>query len=243
MLLTQLALCVLSECLQIPSNVPFYMKTDCDKIVQCFINSTDSDIRIYSVIILSYLTSKLLVSQRHQLRFTSNDVLTVLDELSSSLSADRFSSSISLLRDLQSVVLADQKNAEAFISHGILSTISKPLASFDSSVQKEAILLVWKLASIPIFTEKVKHHADLIQSLQGLQGSSNPNIALASSCLLWDITGERNTSKFHGILIIDITNRYPKKSSKLNPLLLAAQWVWFSRKRERVYSTICKIPK
>ena len=199
MFLTQLSLSVLSECLQAPNGVSYYMRTDCNKIIQCFTNSTDNDTRIYSAIILSYIEGKLLENQRHHLRFISRDVQAVLDELSKSLSTDSFSSAISLLKDFQSVVMADQQNAEALISQGILSVISNPLASSNTNVQMEAIILLWKLASIPTCMEKIKHHDDLIDALKDLKGSSNSNLAKASSCILWDITGERNSGKTNNL--------------------------------------------
>lgn len=193
--LTQLSLSVLSECLQAPNSVSYYIRTDCNKIIQYFTNSTDSDTRIYSAIILSYIERKLLENQRHHLRFISSDVQAVLDELSKSLLTDNFSSAISLLKDFQSVVMADQKNAEELISRGILSTMFNPLASSNTNVQTEAITLLWKLASVPTCVEKIKHHNHLIDTLKDLRGSSNPSLAIASSCVLWDMTGERNLGK------------------------------------------------
>ena len=190
MFLTQLALCILSECLQLPSNIPYYFKTDCDKIVQCFTNSTNYDIRISSIFILSYMESKLSLNQcHHHLRLQSKDVQTVLDELLKSLSIDSiFSSPTSLLKDLQSVILAEQGNAESFISNGMLSIISKALVSSNSDAQREAIILLWKLTSIPTYVEKIRD-SDLVPAMHNLQ-SSNPNLDIAITCVLWDITGE-----------------------------------------------------
>ena len=201
--LTQLALHILRECLHVPTNIPHYMKTDCDKIVQCFTNSADSDIRISSIFILSYIECKLSAKQRHHLRMQEKDVQIVLDELSKSvLTYSICSSPTSLLRDMQSVIVAEQENAETFFSKGILSTMSEVLASSDSNVQMETIILIWKLISTPLFIEKVKAQSDLVPAIQRLQISDcSPDLNLAITCVLWDITGERSSGKIIALIL------------------------------------------
>ena len=106
------------------------------------------------------------------------------------------SSPTALLRDLQSVIVAEQTNVEVFISRGILSTMSKAIASSDSNVQMETIVLLWKVMSTPTFTEVVKVQSDLVPVIQRLQKSGcSPDVDLAITCVLWDMAGESNPGK------------------------------------------------
>lgn len=194
MFLIQLALSILCDCLQVPSNVPLYMNTECDKIVQYFTKSTDPDIRVSSIFVLGYMESKLTVDQRHHLQLQSQDVKFVTDMLLESISTgSTFSSPIPLLKALQIAIKAEQRNAQTLVSQGIFSTAYNALAADNNDVQRETILLLWILACIPTYAEKARAHSNLIHALQNLQGSSDPKLALASTCVLWDITGGRKT--------------------------------------------------
>lgn len=192
--LIQFALSILCDCLQVPSNVPYYMNMECEKIVQYFTNSTDPVIRVTSILILGCLESKLTADQRHHLRLQSQDVQLVIDMLLESISSDNtFSSPIPMLKALQNAIKAERGNAQTLVSQGIFPTASHALAADNSNVQRETILLLWILACIPNYAEKFRAHSNLIHALQSLQGSSDSNLALASTCALWDITGGRKT--------------------------------------------------
>ena len=138
------------------------------------------------------MEGKLLKNQRHHLRISNLDAQTVLEEVTQSLLAEStFSSPISFLKGLQNVIAAESENVEAFTLPGLLSTVSESIASTNSDVQREAIILLWKLSSIPPCTEEIKMHKDLIKAIQNLQGSDNPTVALASTCVLGDLLGRK----------------------------------------------------
>jgi len=159
-----------------------------------FTKSTDPDIRVSSIFVLGYMESKLTVDQRHHLQLQSQDVQFVTDMLLESISTgSTFSSPIPLLKALQIAIKAEQGNAQTLVSQGIFSTAYNALAADNNDVQRETILLLWILACIPTYAEKARAHSNLIHALQNLQGSSDHKLALASTCVLWDITGGRKT--------------------------------------------------
>lgn len=212
MVQTQLALNTLFNCLQVSSNIAHYMKTDCDQVVQHFTSSTNFNIRITATFILSFMERKLLVSQRHHLRFSDPDPLIVLEKLSQSLLTENiYSSPISLLKGLQSAIVAEHKNVEDFTLPELLSIISEAMASANSDVQREAIILLWKLSSIPPYTEKIKLNVGIIKTIQNLQGSDNPTVALASTCVLSDLMGRKISGTFtllSGQLVLVVCTTY-----------------------------------
>ena len=182
--LIQLALSILCNLLQVPSNVAYFMNTICDQIVSCFATSMDPKIRILSASILCYLEPNLTLDSHLQLK--SKDVELMISLVQGSISEyNIIFHPAPLLRSLQ-MVMKTENNAKKFISQGIIS-IFKLIATCDSNIQREMIMSLWTLASYSPFIETVKSDVDLLRVVNSLKASDDHNLAAASLCALWDI--------------------------------------------------------
>lgn len=183
--LIQLALSILCNLLQVPANVAYFMNTTCDRIVQCYTNSTDPKIRILSASILCYLEPKFTLNQYH-LELKNEDVKFMIDLVLTSISEYSIIFYLfPLLRALHMIVKISESNAQKFISQGLVSIFSKLIATSDSVIQSEVILILWTLALYS--TEMIKSEINLLQIVESLKGSDDHRLATASMCTLWDI--------------------------------------------------------
>lgn len=184
--LIQLALSILCNLLQVPSNVAYFMNTVCDQIVSCFTTSTDPKIRILSTSILCYLEPKL--TSDYHLELKNEDVKLMISLVQSSISEySIIFHPVPLLRSLHMVMKISENNVKKFISQGIMPMISKLIATCDSIIQEMIILSLWTLASHSTFVETVKFDVDLLRVVDSLKASDDHNLATASLCALWDI--------------------------------------------------------
>lgn len=190
MYLTVTALSILCNCLQVPANVSYCMNTKCSDIVQCFTNCSDPQVCVFAIFVLSYVEKKLTVEQRHHLKLQSHEVTFIIASLLSSISSERtFLSATPLLKAMQMTINAERENAHQFLTQGILSTASHALATGDSDLQREMILMLWIMGSAtPACMERIRGHFELFHAMKNLQSSCDHDLALLSMCVVQDIT-------------------------------------------------------
>lgn len=187
--LIQLALSILCNLLQVPSNIAYCMNTICDRIIQCFINSTDPKIRILSTSILCYLEPK--VDKKCNLELSDGDVKLMIDLVQNSLSESSvFLHSVSVLKAVHVITKNSESNAQRFVSKGLMLLFPKLITICDSSIQVEAILILWTLASYSSILESVKNNTDTLEIVESLKDSKDSDLATACACSLWDIKEE-----------------------------------------------------
>lgn len=188
MYLIQLALSILCNLLQLPANVGYFMNTVCDRIVRSFTNSSDHKVRILSTSVLCYLEPKLELDRGH-LELKNNDAKFMIDMvLTSILKCDiMFFDPIALLRALHMIMKISESNAQKFISQGLMSVLFELITTNDNVIQREVILILWTLASYSTFIAIIKSESNLLELVDILKGSDDPNLATVSMCALWDI--------------------------------------------------------
>ena len=189
MYLIQVGLSILCNLLQGSSNVAYFLNTVCDQIVSSFTTSMDPKIRILSTSVLSYLEPKHKLD--YHLELKNEDAKLMIDLVLDSISKyDIIFHPVPMLRSLHMIVNISESNARQFISHGLLTVISKVIETCDNTLQSELILILWTLASYSTFVEEIKSEVNLLSVVSSLKDKDDHLLSTASLCALWNINEE-----------------------------------------------------
>ncbi|XP_065885531.1 uncharacterized protein [Dysidea avara] len=174
---------------EVPANVAYCMNTKCDSVLWFFITATDLQVRVAAVLMLSYLEKKLTSEQISiHSKIHSSDVKTIVALLvESHVNQDSYWSTISLLRALQAFLKLYSDSSVIFLQEGILSTLFDMLAINECALLVEVIRTIWVIAANDPAVVRFQH--DLLCSLKSLQASDDNDVALVTTCALWNILG------------------------------------------------------